>query len=55
MSQPYATHVNQEYVIRANDVVLKCGVPSFVSDFVSVESWVDSELNEFHRGVPDGN
>ena len=34
-------HVAQ--VIVGNEVLLKCEIPSFVSDFVSVSDWVDSE------------
>lgn len=30
-----------EYVIRGNAAVLKCSIPSFVADFVRVESWID--------------
>lgn len=30
-----------EYVIRGNAAVLKCSIPSFVADFVLVESWID--------------
>lgn len=32
-----------EYVIRGNTAVLKCSIPSFVADFVRVESWIDEE------------
>jgi len=35
--------VVSEYVIRGNTAVLKCNIPSFVADFVKVESWVGSE------------
>lgn len=31
----------KEYVIRGNAAVLKCSIPSFVADFVRVESWID--------------
>jgi len=34
-----------EYVIRGNAAVLKCSIPSFVADFVRVESWIDDEGN----------
>ena len=30
-------------VILGNDVLLKCDIPSFATDFVSVVDWVDSE------------
>lgn len=39
VSQPYDVDVNKEYAIRGNSVVLKCTVPSFVSDFLTVVSW----------------
>lgn len=35
-----------EYVIKGNAAVLKCSIPSFVADFVRVESWIDEEGNE---------
>ena len=41
VSQGYVTHVSQEYVIQGNDVIVKCGIPSFVSDFLTVVSWED--------------
>ena len=34
--------MNQEYVIRGNDVLLRCGIPSHVQDLVDVVSWHDS-------------
>ena len=41
VSQDYVTHVSQEYVIQGNDVIVKCGIPSFVSDFLTIVSWED--------------
>ena len=43
------------YIILGNDVLLKCNIPSFVSDFVSVTSWVDSEGSEFLMNSKYGN
>lgn len=34
-----------EYVIRGNSAVLKCSIPSFVADFVRVDSWIDEQGN----------
>ena len=34
-----------------NDAIFKCSIPSFVTDFVSVESWIDSEANNFGGNV----
>lgn len=41
VQQFYQSEVNNEYVIRGNSAVLKCSIPSFVADFVSVLSWHD--------------
>lgn len=38
-----------EYVIRGNSAILKCSVPSFVADFITVESWVTSEGRTYTR------
>lgn len=43
VAQDYQTEAENEYVIRGNSVVMKCKIPSFVADFVSVQSWADSE------------
>lgn len=39
----YDAEVVSEYVIRGNTAVLKCNIPSFVADFVRVESWVATD------------
>ena len=41
--QPYETDVGKEYVILGNDALMKCQIPSFVADSVSVFSWTSSE------------
>jgi hypothetical protein len=46
VNQNYTTKAEDEYVIRGNDVLLKCKIPSFVSDYVTVEGWIDNELNQ---------
>lgn len=42
VSQFYESQVSDEYVIKGNAAVLKCNIPSFVSDHVEVIEWVDS-------------
>ena len=37
--QNYRTAIPEEFVIRDNDALVKCSIPSFVTDFVSVLSW----------------
>lgn len=39
--------VNNEHVIKGNSAVIKCSIPSFVADFVSVLSWNDNTGNEY--------
>lgn len=33
--------------MRGNAAILKCTIPSFVADFVSVVAWIDEEGFEF--------
>lgn len=51
VSQYYLSEAENEYVIRGNSVILKCKIPSFVADFVTVEAWLDEEGNEFNNTV----
>jgi hypothetical protein len=46
--QTYQTDVNLEHVIRGNSAVLKCSVPSFVADFVTVDTWVVDDNHVVH-------
>ncbi len=39
----YRVVVDEEQVMLGNDIILKCDIPSFEADFVSVDGWVDSE------------
>jgi hypothetical protein len=43
VNQYYEAEVVSEYVIKGNTAVLKCNIPSFVTDFVKVESWIASD------------
>lgn len=42
VSQFYEAQVYDEYVIKENAAILKCNIPSFVSDHVEIIEWVDS-------------
>lgn len=43
--QSYITEAENEYVIRGNSAIVKCKIPSFVADFVSVDAWIsDSDI-----------
>lgn len=47
VTQNYLVEVNNEHVIRGNSAVIKCNIPSFVADFISVLSWNDNTGNEY--------
>ncbi|XP_008186273.1 Down syndrome cell adhesion molecule-like protein Dscam2 isoform X32 [Acyrthosiphon pisum] len=49
VNQMYASEVVTEYVIRGNTAILKCTIPSFVADFVVVNSWISSDGQEYHN------
>ena len=42
INQIYSVQVHDEYVISGNTAVLKCQVPSFVSDHVAVTAWIQN-------------
>ena len=54
VSQEYQTDTFRENVVLGNDVIFKCDVPSFISDFVTVEAWIDSEAETYYAGSTYG-
>lgn len=52
--QEYEVRVNDEFVLRGNAGLLKCLVPSYVSDVVQIESWTSSDGDQvFGAGADD--
>lgn len=45
--QDYEVRVNDEFVLRGNAALLKCLVPSYVSDVVQIESWTSNQGEVF--------
>lgn len=43
VNQKYEAEILTEYVILGNSGILKCSIPSFVADFVQVESWISND------------
>nr|XP_024214186.1 Down syndrome cell adhesion molecule-like protein Dscam2 isoform X35 [Halyomorpha halys] len=43
VNQFYEAEVVSEYVIRGNAALIKCNIPSFVADFVRVDSWLGTD------------
>lgn len=46
MSQSYTANVWEETVLKGNTAIFKCHVPSFVSDYVFVTSWLQDDGHE---------
>ena len=55
VSQEYSTKAEDEYVINGNDVLVKCKIPSFVSDFVQVIGWIDNDHKPILPGSNSNN
>lgn len=55
VNQFYKAEILTEYVIRGNTAVLKCSIPSFVADFVFVESWIDDSGKIMKASTDYGN
>ena len=50
-NQHFEVDIFRESVIIGNDAIFSCSVPSFVADFVRIDSWVDSEGNPLTRAI----
>ena len=48
VAQKYDTGTSDSYIIVGNSALVKCEIPSFVADFVSISSWVDNQNNEYY-------
>lgn len=46
MSQAYTINLMDENVLRGNSAILKCHLPSFVTEYVTVTSWIISEEDD---------
>lgn len=46
--QPYEAEADNEYVIRGNSAIMKCEIPSYVSDFIVVDMWADSDGGSYY-------
>ena len=53
--QTYWSNVHEEFVLAGNSGILKCIIPSFVADFVSVQSWISNDGTAYFPGTDFGN
>jgi hypothetical protein len=49
VSHPYSVNVMDEHILKGNSAILKCHIPSFVSDFVVIDAWIDEESGDEFR------
>ena len=47
MTQQYVVETHNIYVIKGNTALFKCEIPSFVADFVTIDSWNDNFGNQY--------
>lgn len=52
--QSYESEVGNEYVIRGNSALIKCGIPSYVADLVAVEAWLDDHGQTYLKEPVEG-
>ncbi|XP_049290933.1 Down syndrome cell adhesion molecule-like protein Dscam2 isoform X38 [Anopheles funestus] len=45
--QYYQTRLTDEFVLNGNAAILKCLIPSFISDFVFVDAWLTDDGEEY--------
>lgn len=45
VQQVYQIRVNDEFILNGNAAIMKCLVPSFLQDFITIDSWeIDDEV-----------
>ena len=55
VEQDYTTEPRNQYIVRGNDALMECEIPSHIADMVEVVGWVDSEANDYRIGNHYGN
>ncbi|GAB6033413.1 Down syndrome cell adhesion molecule-like protein 1 [Chamberlinius hualienensis] len=55
VQQYFEVQVYDEFVIVGNTAVLKCNIPTFVKDYVTVSEWIRSGTTIAHSGFLAGN
>ena len=49
--QDYQTDPRTIYAIVGNFALMKCDIPSFLADFVTIHSWTDGTGNEYFSDI----
>lgn len=50
VTQFYDSDVNKAYAILGNSVIIKCEIPSYVADFLTVISWHTDNGDLYYPG-----
>ncbi|XP_024939104.1 Down syndrome cell adhesion molecule-like protein Dscam2 isoform X41 [Cephus cinctus] len=50
VTQPYNPEILTEYAIRGNSAILKCSIPSYIAEFVTVEAWIREDGETYVPG-----
>lgn len=54
VGQRYAVNVMDEHVLRGNAAIIKCHIPSFVAEFVEVDSWIEDVTTDIYPSADYG-
>ncbi|XP_060803952.1 cell adhesion molecule Dscam2 isoform X9 [Amyelois transitella] len=57
VSQAYTVNLMEENVLRGNSAIVKCHIPSFVTEYVTVSSWIisEDEIDEIEIKIDESN
>lgn len=54
VKQKYEVQVYDEYVISGNTAVLRCQVPSYVTEYIMVTSWIQDGIINIYPNTDTG-
>lgn len=54
VKQKYDVQVYDEYVISGNTAVLRCQVPSYISEYIMVTSWIQDDSINIYPNTDTG-
>lgn len=57
ITQVYTVNLLEESVLRGNAVILKCHISTFMTEYVSVSSWIisEGEIDEYDISADSNN
>ena len=55
VTQQYVAETHNVYVIIGNSALFKCEIPSFVADFVTIDSWNDNDGSQYFSAITNNH